>query len=281
MRGAFCAVVVSLIGLAGCGGGGGGGGAGAYEPLVSSAPVTSTLGGVSVRVSASGVRLVDVTGTTNHASGATTISDGVYTLIDSDGADGNYTLTDGTAIFDAPAPGTLGTQSYTYVGGYSFSYPGISSRVVGGVITQAADMPTGGSASYFGDAQGGYSTGVQSVFLEGGTASVAVDFGGGLVDVAMTGFSGKTAGSGAPVATPLVDAITATGMTISGNRFSGGTVTLSRGGTALTPTGSNPTDSAAGAFFGLDAATGQPAEVGGAVVSTGTQRAIYGMFVAK
>ena len=239
MRCIYCAMVVGLLALSGCGGGGGGGTA-SYETLLSTAPVTSDLGGVSVQVGPTGVRLVDVTGTTTHASGATTISDGSYTLSDGDGADAGYTLTDGTAVFDAPAPGVLGTQTYDFVGGYSFSYPGTSSRIVGGVITLAADMPTGGAASYFGDAQGGYSTGIVSVNLEGGTATVGVDFGAGLVDVAMTGFTGSDASSGAAVATPLVDAISATGMTISGNRFSGGTVTFSRGRDGVNADGGPP-----------------------------------------
>ena len=84
----------------------------------------------------------------------------------------------------------------------------------------------------------------------------------------MTGFTATERATG-NAATAPVDTISATGMTIAGNRFSGGTVTTTNGGAAVNVTGANTTTTAQGAFFGYDAAASAPDEVGGLFLHQG------------
>lgn len=91
----------------------------AYEPLMSTAAKTSTLGGVAIRSNgASGAtEVVTISGTTVHNAGITTITDGTYSLTDPDGFNGSTLLSDGTSTITTD--GVLGfTGSYQYVTAY-------------------------------------------------------------------------------------------------------------------------------------------------------------------
>lgn len=95
----------------------------------------------------------------------------------------------------------------------------------------------------------------------------------------MTDFTVTDQATGNAVTGP-VDTISVTGMTISGNGFSGGTVATTNDGTAVNITGANTTTTAQGAFFGYDTAASAPDEVGGLVLQQGDDGILAGGFVA-
>ena len=252
-----------------------------YETLDSDAATTSTLGGVALRLNEStGVLdLQTVSGTTTHDTGATTVTDGTYTLTDPDGLDENGVLTDGEVELETVA---AVLETYEYVTVYTLEYTSggtpYSSTGVGGVITSASDVPTTGSATYTGAAGASVVTPGQNLVL-GGTSRVSADFAAGTVDATMTGFTATDFETG-NAATAPIDMIAVTDMAISGNGFSGGTVAVTNGGTAVTFTGANTETAAQGAFFGFDAAISAPDEVGGIVYQRGDTGAVLGNFVA-
>ena len=252
-----------------------------YETLDSDAATTSTLGGVALRLNEStGVLdLQTVSGTTTHDTGATTVTDGTYTLTDPDGLDENGVLTDGEVELETVA---AVLETYEYVTVYALEYTSggtpYSSTGVGGVITSASDVPTTGSATYTGAAGASVATPGQ-IFILGGTSRVSADFAAGTVDATMTGFTATDFDTGNAVTAPI-DMIAVTDMAISGNGFSGGTVAVTNGGTAVTFTGANTETAAQGAFFGFDAGISAPDEVGGIVYQRGDTGAVVGTFVA-
>lgn len=270
--------------LAGCGGGsggdtllgaGGGGASQSYQTLSSQAAVTSTLGGTAI---ANNSAIVTTSGTVQHDTGATTISDGTYTFVDPDGFDQNGVMTDGVATLKTDQTSFSGTHEYVLL--YDVTYPSGGHTGVGGIVTQANDVPTGGTASYSGEAVAAYGDSTSSTSLDGGTAQVAVDFGAGQVDLTMTSFSASDGTTGAPVANPALDTIAVTGMNINGNAFSGGTISTTLGGTPVDVVGHNSTSLAAGNFFGFDAANNIPDEVGGVLLQQGDTGILAGAFVA-
>jgi hypothetical protein len=88
----------------------------------------------------------------------------------------------------------------------------------------------------------------------------------------MSGFSGD------PV--PF-DTISVSGMSISGNRFDGGTLNLSSVGTSVAGLGADTKSAATGAFFGSVNGAGIPAEAGGQVYARGAGGALISTFIAK
>lgn len=277
-------LIVAIAALAGAGACGGGGTATAtstvssltgptttYQTLSSTAAVTSALAGAAVRSNGTTGALDVVTLTnssTTHNTGATTINDGTYTLTDADGFDANNQLTDGTSTI---APVASVTGNYEYVTAYTQSYSagGVNYTIPAGVVgiaTAAADVSTSGSATYTGEAAGVVASGTSSFDLTNGTATVTANFGSGNVNVTTTGFTAtRTGGAG----TVPIDTVSVSNMSISGNTFSGGTVSTLNGGVAVSVTGANTTATASGAFFGYDAGTNFPDEVGGVIVQQG------------
>lgn len=256
-----------------------------YETLNSTAAKTSTLAGTAIQSNntTGAVTRVDTTGSLTHDTGAMTVNDGTYTLTDADGFDGAGVLNDG-------AGGTLtsdGTQgfsgTYDYVAAYEQNYTsggtGYSSVGIGGVATSAGDVPTAGSATYTGEAAGQIVTATTGTDLNSGTSTVTADFANGTVDVTMTGFSAVNQATGAATVAPI-DTITATGMTIAGNAFSGGTITTSNGGAAVDVTGASTTKSAGGNFFGYDATISAPDETGGVILLQGLGGTVAAGFIA-
>jgi len=132
------------------------------------------------------VVLLDSTGTRVHSTGATTIDDGTYTLVDPDGLAANGLLTDGiSALIITPAQGF--STNYDFVRAYNQAYiaSGVPYAVEGviGVVTQDADMPTSGSASWRGEAEGSFKTAAGTVDLDGGTAVATANFGAGRISI--------------------------------------------------------------------------------------------------
>lgn len=275
--------------LTGCGGGGGGtqpqsNTAPSYETMSSTADATSTLAGSGIRSNGTSgaIDLTSTSGTLKHDTGATTIDDGTYSLTDSDGFNGSNVMSDGSSTLTSD--GTQGfSGTYEYVRAYNQTYTsgGVTYDTTGiyGIVTNASDMPTSGSATYTGEATGVVITATQGFDLSNGTSTVNANFGAGTVDVTLNGFTSTDQSTGNPSAAPI-DTISVTGMAISGNGFSGGTASTSNSGTTTSVTGANTTNSAQGHFFGYDAANSQPDEVGGNVVIQGDDGRVIGTFIA-
>ena len=254
-----------------------------YETLTSTASSTSPLAGSAIRSNGT-TGTLDVTttsGTLTHNTGATTVSDGTYSLTDADGISGGV-LTDGSSTLTSN--GSQGfTGTYEYVRAYNQTYisGGVTydSNGVNGIVTSSTDVPTTGSATYTGEARGVVVTGVQGFDLNNGTSTVNADFGSGTVNATMTGFSATNQATGAAATAPI-DTISATGMTISGNGFSGGTITTSNGGVVTSVTGTNTTTAGQGHFFGYDGTNARPDEVGGNILIQGDNGRVLGTFIA-
>lgn len=254
-----------------------------YETLNSTASKTSTLGGVALRSNDSNgaFDIVTISGTTTHNTGNTTVTDGTYSLTDSDGFNGAGVLTDGSSTINTNTGVLSGT--YEYVSFYEQSYTSggneYDSVGIGGVITSASDVPKTGSATYTGGAAGSIATATQGFELEKGTSTVTADFAAGTVDATLTGFTSRDQATGKAVTAPI-DTISVTGMTIAGNGFSGGTTSITNAGAVVNLTGANTTKTAQGAFFGYDAAASAPDEVGGLILQKGDDGVIAGGFIA-
>ena len=287
--------------LAACGGSSTGGGsttgggtptptAPSYEVLSSTAATTSTLGGVALRSNntSGALDIVTTSGTMTHNAGNTTITDGTYSLTDPDGFNGGNTLTDGTSTITTDTNGLSGTYEYVTIYDQTYTSDGdtYDSAGIGGVITSASDVPTTGSATYTGDASGLVVTATQGFDLENGTSTVSADFAAGTVNATMTGFTATDQATGSAATAPI-DTISASGMTIAGNSFSGGTITTTNGGAAVNITGANTTTAAQGAFFGYNGTQTAPSgiiaapdEVGGLVLLRGNDGSVAGRFIA-
>ena len=88
-----------------------------YERLASTANETSGLGGVALKLQPipTATTLSSSSGTLDHATGATTINDGTYTLVDPDGFTADGLLTDGVStLFSTPAQGGLRATMITH-----------------------------------------------------------------------------------------------------------------------------------------------------------------------
>jgi hypothetical protein len=160
----------------------------------------------------------------------------------------------------------------------------ISEGVIGRFTSDARMAVAGGSATYFGGATAlvrGETGAGDRITLTNGDVSVAVDFASGRVNTTLD-FRATPSAVGAPV-----DRIRIDGMQIDGNRFSGGTLTATKGGSNVPAYGASGSDlSSSGAFAGWNDATGavaggnRPAEVGGAFVATPGVRTLMGRYVA-
>ena len=286
MNGQYYSIRLLVIGcaalLSACGGGGGGDGGGSapaptYQTFSSGAAASSTLSGAALLETATSRETRAVSGTYNHATNGLTLSDGTYTLVDSDGpnAAGNYT--DGNASHRAFV-NTTGNYEYVRVYIQSYNSGGTPHDVTGyyGIATRPGDVPTAGSATYTGNSFGVIANStVDQVFQ--GSSTVSADFGAGTVDVTMTGFTATDNATSAPVA-PAVDTIAMTGMSVSGNSFSGGTLSTTTGGAPVDLTGTNTVTQAQGHFYGYDASISGPDEVGGLVYSEGDTGVIAGFY---
>lgn len=290
--------MISVLALiSGCGGGGGGDtvtpapSIPSYEVLGSSTAATSDLGGVFLRSNGTtgALELVANSGTTTHDTGNTTITDGTYSLTDADGFAGGNTLTDGSSTIAVDTSTYAGT--YEFVAAYEQSYTvdGVTfdSTGFGGIITAAQDIPATGTATYVGGASGTLITATQGFDLNAGTSQVTANFGSGNgVDVTLTDFTSIDQTNGNATAAPI-DTIAVNGMTITGNGFSGGTITTKLDGDTISVTGANTTSAAQGAFYGYsteqvaaDGTISSPDEVGGLILVQGDDGILTSSFIA-
>ena len=263
----------------------------AYEVLTSAAASTSTLGGSALSVSfASAISganfsVVSVSGALTHDTGRLEINDGTFLFVDADGISPLDEIDNGSG-----ATGTIGgdfTGTYQYVMPYTLTYT-VGSTVyavagVGGLIANGADMPSGGNASYTGEAnviQRPVSGG-SSYTYNGGTSTVAVDFAAGTAGVTLGGFSNVTS-NGTPVAASAApfDSVTGTGLVISGAQFTGGNWVTLKGGVVVNVTGASSTATSNGTFFGFDSSISAPDEVGGVFLIEGGTAVVTGAYIA-
>lgn len=274
----------SLIALALAGCGGSAVAPISYLSLSDSATGTNTLGGIALQSSsATGeYAVVNSSGTVTNPNGPLTITlvDGSSSVTLPTGFTGS-SQTDGTATL--LADGSQGFTIYDYVQAYeqTYSHGGINYDLpiaIVGVITRGVDMPSSGSASYSGEAIAQIIQQTEGWALTDGSSLVQANFGaGGSVDVTLTGFTATDAtGNGNP---SPIDTINVANMTLSGGRFSGGTITTELNGTPVNLTGSLSTLTSSGAFFG-PATGGAPAEVAGILLYQGSTGTLTAAFIA-
>jgi hypothetical protein len=269
-----------------------------YEVITSTAATTSTLGGsaiVAALDATSGspvsIETVPTTGSTTHNTGRLELNDGTYLFIDIDGPDVNGGVSDGVA------GGTVGPvfntdfTGYDYVTTYALNYPGTPNNFisagVAGIITNAADMPIAGSASYSGVAMAQlshYATAdyVNDLYLDDGVSTVDVDFASGSATVSLDGFTNITDDNGVTItaAAAAFDQIQGTGLVVSGAHITGGTWVTMSGGSVVNVVGAGQTGFGNGTFFGYDPSISAPDEVGGVVVFEGATANVIGIYIA-
>ena len=260
-----------------------------YQTMTSVAAVTSTVGGSSA-VRSDGpiggwfgsMTSVSTSGSVVHDTGRIELDDGTYLFVDVNGPDALGNVSDGVA----GATGTLGLglPAYTYVTEYHLTYNANGTwhevNGVAGIVTSASDMPSGGTATYSGDAYAfsidTTTTATTNNFgLQNGVSTVAVDFGAGTATVNLDTFT-KITGTGAQT----FDQIQGSGIVISGAHFTGGTWVTMLGGVPVDVVGANVSTTSNGTFFGYDANVSAPAEVGGVVSSVGSTGFVLGVYAA-
>lgn len=271
-----------------------------YEATSSTAGTTSTLGGSAILVRLAGTTsapafgVVSTTGLMTHSlGGKIQLSDGTYLFVDSTGPDasghvvddasaGNTGLVAGTAV--SPVTDFSG---YTYVTPYALDYTIASGHYlsigVAGMITNAADMPSAGSASYTGKAYAAYQGPSTSNEFGNGISTVNVDFASGSANVNLHNFANITVSSGGSIlasAAPF-DQIQGSGLVVSGAHITGGTWVTMHNGVPVHVVGANETSVGNATFFGYDPSISAPDQVGGVVViGGGAGAAVIGMYIA-
>ena len=270
----------------------------AYRELADRAATgvsASDLGGVELSSNA----LLDLTGTLTHATGRTVLSDSVYSIEDLNGPDAGGQLTDVSATFvfnlykTNPGAGpTINDRfpyaSYQYVtayeGGYNTS-PTTSVDAIGvyGIVTQTADIPSAGTASYSGQASGSFVNSAYSADLQNGASSVSANFSSGQTSVTLKNFTAIDVITGNVVPSTVFDEVRLVNMGITGNGFAGGTAEFYKNGAAVSASslfGSGATGAQGGNFFGYDTSIGAPDEVGGIAFQTGSIGTLKLVFLA-
>lgn len=259
--------------LSGCGGSA----ATNYQSFDSTVDATNAIGGHVLQSSNTvPLNIRSQSGTYAHASGATTVSDGTYSLSDPNGLDGSGVLTDGASI--AQLSGNLDfvrsiSQTYT-TGGISYDVQGVI-----GLQTTASDMPSSDSATYNGSASAIVTTNTVGFDLNNGSSVVTANFANGRVNVTLDTFETTSQTTGLTATGPF-DEIRITDMAISGNTFNLGDVTLLRDGSEVDVLGSGRQTETSGGFFGITPDGVQPDEVGGVFLLEGNDAEVVGIFTA-
>ena len=287
-------LIAAALALSACGGGGGGGGGltatSAPSPTNGQFALSQTvngrsqLSGSAARVSQTGATTgtaTQVQGTYVHNTQALTLNDGSYNFSDQNGPVGGTLYDDGSAIVDTLVNIQFSTFDFVfpYIQGYRFGGQDFFSYGAVGIATNAANVPSTGTASFTGVSFGQINSSLLTapkVDYFAGNATVSADFGAGQVDVAM-GITSTIDINGNATIAPI-DAISIDNMSITGAAFSGGKLTTSLGGVGVNVTGAGTVTTAQGQFY---SATGSaPDEVGGSVVSQGNNGLVAAAFIA-
>ena len=245
-----------------------------YQSFIGTDVSSSTVGGDAIKNG----QVAQLSGSYQHDTGATKVSDGSYTLNDANGFDANDTLTDGVSTIRADAVNFTGTydfaRPFTQTNAGGFDVLGIV-----GLATASQDIPSSNTVEFVGEAVGVLATNTQGIDMTNGTSQVFANFSTDKVTVTLSDFTMIDQLSGATITGPL-DEINITNMTISSNGFQFGTATTRLEGTVVDVLGNSPQRSASGTFFGINADGTQPAEVGGAILLQGDDGQINGLFIA-
>ena len=259
-----------------------------YETLTSTAAVTSALEGSEIQLEYvggifSGRNVRPSTGSMTHDTGRLEIDDGTYLFVDADGADATGSISNGTdvgSLYQLDKTASAHVYDYVTIVGldsYGSGTNTYASYGVLGIVTNAADLPIAGNASYTGDASlssRDYSAGATISSMNVGIAdsTIDVDFAAGLVNVDFSNFQKiYENGRSTTGAAAAIDQLTGTGMVISGAHFTGGTWVTFKNGVAVDLVGASATTTSDGTFFGYDPSISAPDEVGGVfIVQNGT-----------
>lgn len=272
-----------------------------YERMVSTAGITSTLGGSAVvgpintpPIEFASAESVAVTGSLTHDTGRLELDDGTYLFIDTDGAVASGAFSDAAGANGAfgayfSEGGTIG--AYDYVLPYALSYVVNGNTYnafgVAGIITSAADMPTTGVATYAGDASAQFiSTATtpvsDNIYYSNGQSYLEVDFATGTANILLGNFVTIGTGGGwslTPATAPF-DELFGFELAIDGAHITGGNwVTLSDG-VVVSVVGATPVTTSNGTFFGYDSSISAPDEVGGVVSIVGLTGYVAGIYMA-
>ena len=241
----------------------------------------STLGGVAIRsnVATGELQMVTLTGSKDHETRATLVSDGTYTLIDSNGFDGADRISDGHASLSLRPIAQNYTSLRVFDQMYVLKDGRFDSVGILGVITRPAELPSSGTATYLGRSDVIAVTAYEGVSMQGQSMIVADFSGSGSVKVTMDRFVAIDMMTGSTTDAPF-DTIIVNDMLISGNRFSGVAVATLKNGTLVTVTGANTAVASEGVFFGYDPVLSKPAEVGGMILMQGNDGIVIGNFLA-
>lgn len=254
-----------------------------YETFNSSAKETSVLVGVTQQVSGltGDIKLLGISGSLNHDTGAIGIDDGDYKLTDADGADNNGAISDGQSSLNYK---TNFTGNYKYARQYEQNYQidGVSYDSFGimGIGTLAADMPKVGTASYSGEAEALAAIGDKGYDLKTGTSVLNANFATGKTSLSLSKFSAFDQTTGLATIAPI-DEIKVTDMAIVDGKFSGGKIETYNQTILVNVMGENPISTSEGAFFGLDNADNTPVETGGRVLMQSEDSIISATYLAK
>lgn len=234
--------------------------------------------GIGQMAGASTSRLY-IHGIRDNATGAIVVTDTRAFVIDTDGPSfSGSSMYFGTTDVDSPigsfgysAQGMGSAVNYDYARLFYWSADdsdgnSFVGQTISGISTDSSEVPSSGSATFSGNALNVILTNSGESYRRG-PSTVDVNFGSGLVDV-----SNSSGGDS------RFDSVDATGMEISGNHFSGGSVVLMKNGSDITEavTGGALGTDAAGFFFG----PGTSLEIGGVVTVGGTDIAVTSFFLA-
>ena len=238
--------------------------------------VSTQLEGTALQSRGGTQRLSQVSGTVNSADGSVTISDGSATLSDPDGFDASGTLSNGAgATYQTRTDPELSGYDYVTVGKLDYLAGGTSSTsslVVIGVDTENADMPSRGIARYTGSMRADEIQGSSFQHYQSNQVVLDVDFGSHDATLTAENFGVTSGGMN-------FDALTVSGIDITGNNLSGGTATTLSNGSPVTLYGSDATTSLSGTFYGFDTSIGAPDEAGGVFLVDGSNGQLMGYFV--
>lgn len=246
-----------------------------YEPfaLDGSVPGRRAVVATAYRVSGNGqVDIARATGTFDGDTGALALSDDLFAFLDANGPAGDGEFALGPAYYSLLKP--AGDSDFEFVrvadAGYTVGAQTYTLKGHAGIATGIADMPATGTANFAGAGNVAIVTGQEVALLHSDAVVVTADFDAGTVDVVGAGFTGAAVDPFAAAAiSPGMDQIAISGMAIAGSRFSGGNLSVTRGGVEVTLTGTNTLSGSAGDFYGFDAQTNLPAEVAGVAYQVG------------
>lgn len=288
-------------GLGGANGSGGTGGT--FGEVDSNPPVygdfstgegqgTGTLGGAFMQGTGRDKTTSTGSGSIRFEDGATTLSDGVVTIVDSDGVSLHEELEDDENTHLEYTTAYIKSSGGNYLNN---DYETLATvRVIDGVVTQTgndvteslgvvgfatdiANVPTAGSGTYHGEAWVRFESRASTVNIGTAYGDVAAvtDFDLGVIDLTISDIDDGANNTQVPV-----DTIKFLGLDIDGNVITGDSYQATIDGAPLEPSGAGSEAVIKGNLFGYDASVSGPDEMGGIFVIKGVDGTLDGLFGA-